>query len=112
MSNLSKIKPINTKILFQFVEDVDCVSFKTVSNSGIVLVENQSEQVKTPRWGKVLAVGDQIENEEVSVGEYILIEPLGWTNAMSLESTQAAEKFWFTQLDKIMCVSDTLPETI
>jgi len=112
MSELSVIKPINTKILFQFVEDLGNASFNKVSAGGIALIEDQANQVGQHRWAKVLAKGGEIDDETLKVGEFILIEALGWTEGLTLTSDLSAEKFWFTQLDKVMCVSEDLPEGI
>lgn len=110
MTDLNKIKPLNNKILFQFVEDMTSATFQSVSPGGIAMVETQANKVDQTRWGKVLATGPDVSDDEMVVGEYILIEALGWTNAMTLVDTVDAEKFWFTQNDKVICVSDTLPD--
>lgn len=109
MEPLTAIKPINTKILFQFVEDLDNSTFRQKTQAGIFIVENEENKVNQHRWGKVLAVGPEV-GDLVSVGEYILIEALGWTNWMSLDfSEKDAERFWFTDLEKVMCVTDENP---
>ena len=109
MADLNCIKPRNNKILFQFVENMTNHTFKSKSPGGIVLVETQANKIDKPRWGKVLAKGPDIGDDEMIVGEYILMEALGWTNGMALDDSVDAEKFWFTQNDKVMCVSETLP---
>ena len=108
MADLNTIKPIKDKILFQFVEDMTNATFKSKSPGGIVMVETQANKVDKPRWGEVLSVGSEVDG--MRVGEFILIEALGWTNSMTLEDSLSAEKFWFTKADKVMCVSDTLPD--
>ena len=106
---LDKVKPINTKILFQFVEDIGNHAFQSKSAGGIHLIEDRSNQVNKDRWGKVLKVGPDVDTSLVAEGEYILIEALGWTNAMKLDSTHDAEKFWFTDFEKVICVSEENP---
>lgn len=107
MTDLTKIKPINTKILFQFVEDLDNSQFHGKSKGGIYIVEHDHEQVKLPRWGKVLNVGRDVEL--VAKGEYILMEALGWTNGMTMTGNVHDDRFWFTDESKVMCVTDEAP---
>ena len=109
MSIISDVMPVNTKIMFKFVEDVESKGFTPVSKGGIVLVEHDHNMIKENRWGKVLAVGEDVDGE-ISVGEYIYIEALGWTTHMSLEDTVKAEKFWFTDEEKVICVSSDIPD--
>lgn len=106
MSNLGKIKPINTKVLFQFVEDIDNSAFTGKTKGGLYVVENEENQINRHRWGKVLAIGPEVPTSEVDVGDFILMEPLGWTNHMSLSDNPDEEKFWFTDLEKIILVGD------
>lgn len=107
-SSCAMVKPINARVLFQFLEDLDNTSFKQKSDTGLFIIENKDKQVGVPRWGKVLAVGPEAESE-VSVGEYILIEALGWTNGMTIEGVNDGGRFWFTDLDKIIGVSEEEP---
>jgi co-chaperonin GroES (HSP10) len=110
VGDLSRVKPIGNIVLFQFVEDMNHTTFKSTSEGGIVMVETQANKLDKPRWGKVLAVGPRVEADLIPVDEFILVEALGWTNAMTMEDSVAAEKFWFTTDEKIICVSDTLPD--
>lgn len=108
------IKPIKDRILFKFLEDLDNTSFHQKTESGIFVVEKKENQVDDERWGKVMAVGPEVEKTGlVKVGDYILMEALGWTNGMQIEEAGPSEgdkRFWFTKLDKVICVSDEEPE--
>lgn len=106
---LESVKPIHSRIMFQFIEDIDNKTFQSESPGGIALVEDRSNQVSQDRWGKVLKLGHEVDTTLVSEGEYILIEALGWTNSMTLEDSVLAEKFWFTDIDKVICVSEDCP---
>ena len=109
MSDMSKIKPINTKILFQFLEDLDNTHFNSKTKGGLFVVENNENQVNKNRWGKVIAVGPMVDGL-VEPEEYVLIEALGWTNGMTMDDGQDAERFWFTDVEKVICVSEEKPE--
>lgn len=100
---MGKIKPINTKILFQFVEDVDSV-FHSRTKSGIHIVQDKANQVNKPRWGKVLAIGPEVDM--ISVGDYIFIEAMGWTNGIEFDDATV----WFTETKKVMCATVDCPE--
>jgi co-chaperonin GroES (HSP10) len=103
------VRPVNTKILFQFVEDVENSKFTGETESGIVIVEQEENQVKKNRWGKVLAIGPDVV-DEINVGNYIYIEALGWTTTMELDRTSTSTRFWFTDHEKVLLVSEEEPE--
>jgi co-chaperonin GroES (HSP10) len=109
METISDVIPVNTKILFKFVEDLAATGFAPVSKGGIVLVEHDHTKIKEDRWGKVLAIGPDVD-AEVSVGEYILVEALAWTSHLSLENTVDADKFWFTDEGRVICISSEPPD--
>ena len=102
------VRPVNTKILFQFVEDVQNSKFTGKTESGIIITERDDKQVKRNRWGKVLAKGPDVV-EEIEDGSFILIEALGRTTTMELNEDSAGEKFWFTDHEKVFLVSDEPP---
>jgi len=103
------IKPIKGRILFQFVEDLNNDHFNQ-SQGGIFVIENKENQVKANRWGKVLAVGPDAQKDVVP-DEYILIEALGWTNGMDIdEGVEKKGRFWFTDIEKVLCVSENKPD--
>lgn len=110
MNELNQVKPLTNRVMFKFIEDLDNSHFHGKSSGGIFVVEHDENQVKRERWGKVLAVGPDA-SDDVSVGEYILMEAMGWTNAMKMDMNDPdGEKFWFTEVPKILCVSDELPD--
>lgn len=103
------VRPVNTKILFQFLEDVQNNKFTGQTESGIIVSERDDKQVKRNRWGKVLAKGPDVV-PEIEVGNYILIEALGWTTTMELNEDNSGERFWFTEHEKVLLVSEEEPE--
>lgn len=102
------VRPVNTKILFQFVEDVENSKFTGKTESGIIVTERDDKQVKRNRWGKVLGVGPDVV-DEIKVDNYILIEALGWTTTMELNENNANDRFWFTDHEKVLLVSEEKP---
>ncbi len=89
-----KLRAIGNAVLFQFVEKIKNGQIVDETKSGIILNANVTEQHK-PRWGRVLSVGPDVKEE---LFEYILIEPLKWTNSITFEG----ESFWQTDDEKIL----------
>jgi len=102
------VRPVNTKILFQFVEDVQNSKFTGKTESGIIVTERDDKQVKRNRWGKVLAKGPDVVGE-IEDGNYILIEALGWTTTMELDEVNPDQRYWFTDHEKVLLVSEEEP---
>jgi co-chaperonin GroES (HSP10) len=104
MTNLSVLK---NNIIFQFLDKTEGKegSFSERTRSGLIIPKLQTTQ-KGERWGKVVAVGPDVQG--VVKGDYILIEPLMWT----VNGTFEGEKFWKTNDDKVMIVSNELSDTV
>ncbi|CAB4125988.1 GroES chaperonin family [uncultured Caudovirales phage] len=101
----SKLKPIRAHIL---VRDMNFGEQK--SAGGIVLMsdDGKSEGVK-PRWCKVYAVGP--EQEDVKVGDWILVEHGRWTRGLIVEEDDGTDfSIWRVDPTGIMMVSETRPE--
>ena len=74
-----KIVPIKNNVLISNMEFGE-----ETSNGGIVMLSaNGKSEGIHPRWGKVWAVGPQ--QEDIKVGEWILIEHGRWTRTIELE---------------------------
>lgn len=79
MKVIGKLVPLRDKVL---VSDMNFDSQKTFS--GIIIPsDNGKVQGIHPRWCKVFAVGN--EQQEVKVGEWILIEHGRWTRGIEYE---------------------------
>jgi len=79
MKVIGKLVPLRDKIL---VSDMNFDSQKTFS--GIIIPsDNGKVQGIHPRWAKVFAVGD--EQQDIKVGEWILIEHGRWTRGIEYE---------------------------
>lgn len=103
-SGLVELRPLHDRIVFTFLQDTTGGMFHEQTKFGIAIVENKDKQLKVARWGKVVSIGKGV-SEEISIGQYILIEPLGWTTHELYEGN----KFWITGESKILAVSDEKP---
>lgn len=95
------VEVIEDFVLFQFEEYVDHANkgaFREVSDGGIILGSNYDQSAKKPRWGRVLAVGPKVKEEDVAVGDRILVEPLGWTKTSVYKDVEFAR----TEVKKIL----------
>lgn len=106
---MKNFKLIEKKIAFRFLEEVNNQGFTGKSESGIIVQRSDENQVNQARWAEALKCADSVT--EVQEGDYILIEPLGWTN--QLEITEVDEdKFWVTTEDRVMAVTDEEPKLV
>lgn len=99
------LRPLHKFILFAFTDDAAGGKFIPKTASGIILTNQSPEFSQGPKWGKVLAVGD--ECEEVKVGDYILIEALQWTTGFTHDEI----KVWRTTEEKVIAVSEDINST-
>jgi co-chaperonin GroES (HSP10) len=102
---LKDLKALNNKIIFQFLQDTTGGQFHETTRHGIVIMENNDKQLNVSRWAKVVKAGPRV-SEDISVGDYVLIEALQWTTHIIWNR----EKFWMTTDEKIMAVSDVKPD--
>ena len=101
------LKAINSDILFKFVQKIQNGSFVNETNWGLT-VNNPVEDVKQARWAEVLHIGPEVDYEDIKVGEYVLIEPLMWTNKISYNGTD----YWKTNETKILATSTLKPTNL
>ncbi len=92
-----KVRTIHDKILFAFDDDHGKAGFNNVSEGGIVFASFHHD-LESPRWGKVMSIGDEVK--DVAVGDRILIEALRWTEGHKHEGVE----FWMTTEDQVMLV--------
>jgi hypothetical protein len=94
------LRPIKNNIIFAFIDDINGKSIVSKMQNGIIRVANVTEQ-NVPRWGKVLAIGEAVV-PEISVGKYVLIEPLMWTTGAEIDDIRV----WKTDDSKVMAIAD------
>lgn len=106
MKNLTLLE---NKIAFEFLEDTGSSGFSAKSSAGIIVNQKEENQVGKARWGKVIKQAKSVT--EVSTGDYILVEPMGWTLGLKLDEVEE-ETFWITTEDRIMAVTNKEPTLI
>lgn len=99
------IKPIQDSIIFQFLNkrSSNMGMFEETTASGIALFANNEDSSKMARWAIANFIGPEVK--EINQGDYILIEPLQWTEAIKYNN----EEWWKTDESKILCVSKEKP---
>jgi co-chaperonin GroES (HSP10) len=101
------LKPLKDKV---FVTDINFD--EEVTSGGIVLKSDngKGEGVK-PRWGRVWAIGP--EQEDVKVGQWILMEHARWTREFQHEAEDGSiTKLHMADLNAIMLVADEKPQSV
>ena len=94
-----KIKAVRKNIIFQFADETLSTKFINSSHAGIIITPSDNNQ-NTPRWGRVICVGDQVT--DVSTDEYILIDSGKWTTGFLVDG----KRYWKTDEDQVLAVSD------
>jgi co-chaperonin GroES (HSP10) len=109
MSNLSRIKisdfrPLKGKV---FVTELE--SGETVTKSGIIITDdNMQNRGIRPRWGKVWAIGADVE--DIEVGQWILTEHGRWTSKITFEIDDETVNVWSVEYPaSVLMVSDEDP---
>lgn len=99
------LKPLNDSIIFQFLQDVVGRQFNQTTKTGIQIVEAKDKQVKEARWGKVVAIGKDVSEDDVKIGDFIYIAPLMWTNSLKYQG----QYYWRTNLKSVLSTSSEDP---
>ena len=97
-----EVSVLDDGIIFKFLEKISAKMFDNTTTWGFV-IRDATDDVKRPRWGVVERIGPKVT--QVSVGQYVLIENLQWTNGLEYNG----DKFWKTNESKLMMVSDEKP---
>ena len=93
------LRPLGDSILFVFTDAFENGGFVNKTDSG-VLYKSFDIDAKSPRWAKVVAVGNKVE--EITAGMTILIEPLRWTEGMVFDGI----KIWRTTEKDVMAIRE------
>jgi len=101
------IKPLADKI---FVSNMEFGMQKTASGL-IIPGDDGKTQGIHPRWGKVWAIGEQ--QQDVSVGEWVLIEHGRWTRTVEYENEDGSViEIRMVDNDAILLTADDKPSDI
>lgn len=100
----SDIQPIGKRVL------VYKMRFGDIKTKGglILLDDDGKEQGIHPRWGRVYAVG--AKQQDVSVGQWILVAHGRWTRGMIVEKDGIKEEVRMVDEKDILLVSDEEPQ--
>lgn len=96
-----KLQPLGKNIIFIFLEDTNQGQFTPSHGGRILLTQANNDHNRVPKWGKVAMVGPEVD-PEIKEHSYILITPLKWTPGFDFDGI----KFWKTDSDQVMAVSD------
>ena len=89
-----------------FVTEMDFGEITT--NSGLVIrSDNGKSHGIKPRWAKVYCVGP--EQQDVKVGEWVLVEHGRWTRAMHIDDGEGEKKVHRVDVTGIIGVTDEKP---
>lgn len=94
------LRPINDHVLVS-----DMVFTERLSAGGIVLMNDDAKvHGIRPRWAKVYAVGPK--QEDVTVGQYILVEHGRWTRGIKIKDNDGEVTIRRIDPENILAVSD------
>ena len=91
------LRALQNGILFQFLDEVGTTTFNNKTDSGIIY-KSFDHDTKTPRWAKVVSVGDMVKY--IKVDDEILIAPLRWTDGIEYDG----QKYWKTIEEEVLLV--------
>jgi len=104
MITKGKLIPIRDHVIVEEMEFGE-----QISKGGIIIQSDDGKNMGVkPRWGKVYAVGHT--NDDVKVGDWVLIEHGRWTRGMNVEDeTGTLRVLRRVDKDAIMITSKTKP---
>lgn len=87
---MTSLKPLKDTVLFEFIDTISDGAFASKTKSGIILTnKNHQDNSNLPRWGKVYAVGPDVN--EVGPDDYVLVAPLRWTLGFKFDNKQLSK---------------------
>jgi len=100
------LTPLNDKVIGRMV---DVMGQNRRTSGGIIITDNAGdEQFVRPRWFEVTHVGP--ENEDHTVGTYVLVEHGRWGRGFTLDGSMNEEnKLFHLDTDSMLAVSDDRP---
>ena len=102
----------NLRLLHDKIMISDMNFGEEVTSSGIVLQsDNAKREGVHPRWGKVWAIGP--EQQDVKVGEWILVEHGRWTRTIEYEQDDGSIlELRMVEPKAVICSADEKPNDI
>ena len=100
---VSDFKPLKGKVFVTNLEHGE-----RLSRGGIILRDdNLRDTGIRPRWGKVWAVGSDVE--DIAIGEWVLIEHGRWTQKIHLEIKDELIDIWSIDYPNAVLLVSTEP---
>lgn len=100
-----KVRLLRDSIAFKFVQNTRNGHFSNETDWGFQIAGIDDDFRKT-RWGIVEMIGPDVT--EVKKGDYILVDSLKWTNAVTLDG----EKYWRTIQEHVLIKTDKKPSDL
>lgn len=95
------LRPLGKAFLFSFFNTTYGGRFVERSKGNIILTNQDTEgQASSARWGKVIAIGEQVD--AFSIGDIVLIENLQWTIEMKYEGSS----YWKSDEAKVIAIGE------
>lgn len=102
--SFNTLKPLHNNV---FITDIE--EGMKLSRGGLILLnDNMSATGIHPRWGRVFAVGPDVE--DIVVGEWVLVEHGRWTNRIDVTLDGEDVQLWRIDYpDAVMLATDEDP---
>lgn len=100
------LKPLFDGILFIFIDDLKKGFFEEKTDWDFKMLGSHDNSAKAGRWGKVVAVGPDVKEDDIENGTFIFVEPLMWTKGVKHDDIEV----WKTDVSKVMAVSEHYPK--
>ena len=109
MSNISRVKAETFRAYKDKVFVTNLEHGETITKSGLILTDdNMLNRGIRPRWGRVWAIGSEVQ--DIEVGQWVLIEHGRWTQKITLEFDNETINVWSIEYPKSgLAVSDEDP---
>jgi co-chaperonin GroES (HSP10) len=99
------LKPLRKNVIGRMIDGFG----EKITHGGVIINErNGGEESIRPRWFKVTHVGP--EQDEVAVGDYVLVAHARWSRGIDIENTRREEDMVFLlDTDEILATSKENP---
>ena len=100
------IRPLGDKVIARLIDEYG----ERVTHGGVILSDKDgTTEAIRPRWFLVTHTGP--EQEDVTVGQYVLVEQGRWTRGLDVEGTHRKSDYLFRlDTEGILAVSDDEPK--
>jgi co-chaperonin GroES (HSP10) len=104
VNKIDKLRALGDTIL---VTDME---FKErIMNGIIILDDNMKSKGIRARWAKIYAIGPDVDDDQISLGKYVLIAHGRWTRGITVEDSNGEHVIRKIDNKDILMVSDSKP---